>query len=107
MKISALPVAIFSFLIVGLCTRALAQVRPDTGRMGPVLLVPDAVWDGVSDTPHPGWVVLVGGDTIEAVGPLEAVTVPQAASRIELTGTTLIPGLIEGHSHLFLHSYDE
>jgi imidazolonepropionase-like amidohydrolase len=32
---------------------------------------------------------------------------PAGAQRLELAGTTLIPGLIEGHSHLFLHPYDE
>jgi imidazolonepropionase-like amidohydrolase len=107
MKIPARSATILSFLIVGLWTRGLAQVRPDTGRAAPILLVPDAVWDGVSDTPHRGWVVLIGGDTISRVGPLEAITVPRDATRIELRGTTVIPGLIEGHSHLFLHPYDE
>ncbi len=77
----------------------------DTARVS--LLVPDAVWDGVADAPHHGWVVVVHGSRIEAVGPGGSVTVPSGATRIELAGTTLIPGLIEGHSHLFLHPYNE
>src|SRR5690348_10199933 len=73
----------------------------------PVLIAPQAVWDGVADAPHPGWVVLVRGARIEAVGPAARVAVPGDAERIELPGATLIPGLIEGHSHLFLHPYNE
>ena len=72
----------------------------------PVLLLPDAVWDGVADAPHRGWAVLVRGSKIEAAGPAGSITAP-GADRVELPGTTLIPGLIEGHSHLFLHPYNE
>ena len=83
--------------------RAGAETKPTT----PTLLVPDAVWDAVADAPHPGWVVLVRGPRIEAVGPAAQVAMPAGAERIALPGTTLIPGLIEGHSHLFLHPYNE
>jgi imidazolonepropionase-like amidohydrolase len=69
----------------------------------PVVLVPDAVWTGTSDVPERGWVVVVRGNRIEAAGPAAGVTVPADAERVALPGTTLIPGLIEGHSHLFLH----
>lgn len=72
----------------------------------PVVLVPDAVWDGLADTPHRGWVVLVRGSKIEAAGPAASIAA-DGADRMELPGTTLIPGLIEGHSHLFLHPYSE
>jgi imidazolonepropionase-like amidohydrolase len=72
-----------------------------------VLLAPDAVWDGVSEAPQKGWVVVVRGPRIEAVGPAARTPAPSGAERIPLPGTTLIPGLIEGHSHLFLHPYDE
>ena len=71
------------------------------------LLVPDRVWDGVANQPQEGWVVLVRGDRIEAVGPRAQVTAPAGAATINLPGTTLIPGLIEGHSHLLLHPYNE
>jgi len=71
------------------------------------LLVPARVWDGVENQPHDGWAVLVRGDRIEAVGPRAQLTVPSDATTIELAGTTLLPGLIEGHSHLLLHPYNE
>jgi imidazolonepropionase-like amidohydrolase len=87
--------------------RAAAQTptAPDSARAR--LLVPDAVWDGIADAPRRGWVVLVRGRKIEAVGPEARVSAPGGAERVTLAGTTLIPGLIEGHSHLFLHPYDE
>lgn len=69
------------------------------------LLRPDAVFDGESAVLHKGWVVLVRGNRIEAVGP--DVKAPSEASVLALPRTTLMPGLIEGHSHLFLHPYNE
>ncbi len=84
---------------------ALAAQAPDTAAA--TLLVPDAVWDGVADAPNAGWVVLVRGERIVAVGPAASVRAPRSVTRVALPGTTLIPGLIEGHAHLFLHPYDE
>jgi len=68
------------------------------------LLKPDRVFDG--EVMHKDWVVLVKGNKIEIVG---GMTFKLAANTriIELPGTTLLPGLIEGHSHLFLHPYNE
>jgi imidazolonepropionase-like amidohydrolase len=71
------------------------------------LLRPDRVFDAVSEQVHEGWVVLVTGERIAAVGPAADVRAPAGASMIELRGLTLTPGLIEGHSHLLLHPYNE
>jgi imidazolonepropionase-like amidohydrolase len=70
-----------------------------------LLLKPAQVFDGVDPKPHPGWSVLVEGDKIAAAGPNLAV--PAGARLIDLPGSTLMPGMIEGHSHLFLHPYNE
>jgi imidazolonepropionase-like amidohydrolase len=51
--------------------------------------------------------VVVRGNRIESVGRADSTRTPAGATRIALPGTTLIPGLIEGHSHLFLHPYNE
>ena len=71
------------------------------------VLIPDAVWDGAADRIQRGWIVVAYGDRISFAGPADRVTYPADAEQITLAGTTLIPGLIEGHSHLFLHPYDE
>ncbi len=73
----------------------------------PVLLVPDRVWNAVDDAPHDGWAVLVRGDRIEAVGPRGQISVPSDAKTITLPGTTLMPGMTEGHGHELLHPYNE
>jgi len=70
-----------------------------------ILLRPARVFDGVNPQPHPGWSILVEGDRIAAVGP--NLSAPTNARTIDLPGTTLLPGMIEGHSHLFLHPYNE
>jgi imidazolonepropionase-like amidohydrolase len=63
------------------------------------------VFDGVDPRPHSGWEVVVQGDRIVAAG--LNVVAPAGAKVIDLPGETLIPGMIEGHSHLFLHPYNE
>ncbi len=69
------------------------------------LLRPAAVFDGREM--HPGWAVLVRGEKIEAAGPAAEIIAPNDAQIIDLPNDTLIPGLIEGHGHLFLHPYNE
>jgi imidazolonepropionase-like amidohydrolase len=71
------------------------------------LLRPARVFDGVTADGHEGWVVLVRGERIAGVGPASRVPAPTNARVIELPGTTLLPGLIDAHSHLLLHPYDE
>ncbi|MHB1863611.1 MAG: metal-dependent hydrolase family protein [Gemmatimonadaceae bacterium] len=71
------------------------------------LLIPEQVWTGIDPVPHQGWVVLVAGHRITAVGPRDQVHVPAGATTVTLPGTTLIPGMIEAHSHMFLHPYNE
>lgn len=84
-------------------TAAAQQTTPAPQRW---LLRPARVFDGVAAQPHEGWAVLVEGDHITGAGP--AASLNAAGARVvDLPGTTLIPGLIEGHSHLLLHPYNE
>ena len=71
-----------------------------------ILLRPARVFDGMSERSREGWVVLVHGDRIAAVGPAAEVSAA-GAQIIELPGATLLPGLIDAHTHLLLHPYDE
>lgn len=70
-----------------------------------ILLKPDRVFDGKAM--HENWVVLVEGNSIQQVGKIGSFKIPKGTSEIQLQGKTLMPGLIEGHSHLLLHPYNE
>lgn len=72
-----------------------------------LLLKPDRVFTATDTQARAGWAVLVQGDRIAAVGPLTSLQIPTGARVLELPGTTLMPGLIEAHAHLFLHPYNE
>ena len=99
-----------------LAALSLSAVAPTLGAQGSApatpkpratLLRPASVWDGVSDAPRSGVVVLVVDDKVEAVGPASSVTVPAGTQVVDLPGLTLTPGMIEAHSHVLLHPYNE
>lgn len=69
------------------------------------LIRPSRVFDG--ESMQDGWAVRVVGDRIAAAGPSASMEAQERDRVIDLPGATLLPGLIEGHSHLFLHPYDE
>ncbi len=71
-----------------------------------ILLRPARVWTA-GESVHPGWVVLVEGERITAAGPPETVKIPAGANMVDLPGETLVPGLMDLHSHLLLHPYNE
>ena len=71
----------------------------------PTILRPAAVFDGVDI--HQGWTVVVQGTTILAAGPGAESSAPAGATTIDLPRMTLLPGLIDAHTHIFLHPYNE
>ena len=71
-----------------------------------VLLRPAQVWTA-GEPVHPGWAVLVQGNRIAAVGPAAGMDIPPGAQVLDLPGHTLVPGLMDIHSHLLLHPYNE
>ncbi len=68
---------------------------------------PARVFDAATGGTREGWAVLVSGNRIVAVGPRDQISVPPGAREIDLPDATLLPGLIDAHSHLFLHPYNE
>jgi imidazolonepropionase-like amidohydrolase len=86
---------------------ALALSTRSAAQSSSIILKPARVFDG--DAVHEGWAVRVNLDRIDAVGPGDTVAGPAVAGAtvIDLPGTTLAPGLIEGHSHVLLHAYSE
>ncbi|WP_282075412.1 metal-dependent hydrolase family protein [Maribacter aquivivus] len=69
------------------------------------LLKPDQVFDGAEL--HSNWVVLVEGNQITYAGSANGISLPNNTTEIDLAGSTLMPGIIEGHSHVLLHPYNE
>lgn len=92
---------------LGVMLAVMAATASATGAKGDVLLVPDRVWTAEGDAAHAGWAVLVHDGAIAAVGPANTIHAPAGTQRIALPGTTLTPGLIDLHSHVFLHPYNE
>src|SRR5436190_10000137 len=102
---------VFSLVIV----LAFAEMIPSAQTQSPgpkppdatYLLKPAHIFDGESAQLHDGWAVLVRGERIEAVGAASEIKAPAEAMVIDLPGMTLMPGLIEAHSHILLHPYSE
>lgn len=87
-------------LLLVLCTGSLISFSQDKY----ILLKPGRIFDG--EAMHEGWVVLIRNNKIENAG-IMSFKLPAGTEIIELKEMTLLPGLIEGHSHLFLHPYNE
>jgi len=96
------------FTLVMVAAVSLSPMRPATAQSPQALVLkPARVFDGLTAELHSGWEVVVIGGWITAAGPADRLQRPARARVIELPGLTLMPGLIEGHSHLLLHPYDE
>jgi imidazolonepropionase-like amidohydrolase len=100
-QIEKMKIKIISTLVCLLCCSS--QILAQTANKQ-ILLKPDRVFDGTQM--HTDWVVLVKNNKIEDAGPMR-FKLTADAQIIELKGMTLLPGLIEGHSHLLLHPYNE
>jgi imidazolonepropionase-like amidohydrolase len=93
----------FVLVVFGCLAAALPSAQGPTPA-AVTILKPARVFDG--EAMHEGWAVRVRGDRIEAVGADAGTPVP-GARVVDLPGATLTPGLVEGHSHVLLHPYNE
>jgi imidazolonepropionase-like amidohydrolase len=99
-------------LLLGVLAGQAAGAEAGRGDSGeamrtPLLLVAARVFDAEDGQTHAGWSVLVTSNRIAAVGPASQISAPPDTVRVELGDTTLLPGLMDIHSHLFLHPYSE
>ena len=100
------PVATLA-LLLGACAGQLGAQRGAAAPARAMVLRPARVFDGVGPATREGVIVVVRGERIEAVGLAAEVAVPTGAEVIDLPGLTLLPGLIDAHSHVLLHPYNE
>jgi imidazolonepropionase-like amidohydrolase len=99
---SVRPLTVFGVLVVAVVAGLGAQGQP--AGTAAIVLRPARVFDG--EAMHEGWAVRIVGDRIDAAGPAGNVAAGNARV-VELAGLTLTPGLVEGHSHVLLHPYNE
>ena len=97
---------LLSLATLSLLAGAGRAAAPEPAAAKAVLIQAERVWTG-DGAAHAGWGVLVAGGRIQAVGPADKLAAPPDAERIALPGKTLIPGLIDLHSHVLLHPYNE
>ena len=102
------------FILLGLAWSRLPGSGMEVPRSGQspnssFLLIPERVFDSPSGQTRPQMAVLVSSNRIAAVGPPREIRRRAAANTavIELPGMTLLPGLMDLHSHVFLHPYNE
>lgn len=112
--LSSVAAALFSariitatLLLALLASLSTAQTPQPPAPDAVLLLKPARIFDGESAQLQTDWVVLVRGEKIEAVGPAREIRAPAGARIIELRGLTLMPGMIDAHSHVLLHPYSE
>jgi imidazolonepropionase-like amidohydrolase len=106
---SSLGILVTCAIGVATCLAGEGDDKAGAAGDGPpvIVLKPARVFDGIGATAHDGWVVVVRGTKIDAVGPADKVDVPAGARVVALPNTTLLPGLIDAHTHVLLHPYNE
>ncbi len=62
--------------------------------------------DGTSDTPRHNQIIVIRGNRIESVSDAASAKMPAGANVIDLSQKTVLPGLIDSHTHIFLQGED-
>ena len=62
--------------------------------------------DGKSETPRHDQVIVIRGHLIDSVSDAAGAKIPQGAAVIDLSKETVLPGLIDSHTHIFLQGED-
>ena len=112
-KTSVLMAVSLCVLLTG-ASRALAQSRPALSPevqryvrvSAPVVALTHVrVLDGTGSAPKENQTVIISGDKMQSVGDASAASIPAGAQALDLTGYTVIPGLV-GHARAHVLSLD-
>ena len=93
-SLNRLCLCVFICLIIS-CSDSAVSVNEnvDLALVGPRLI------DGTGNDPIQDSVLLIGQGTIQAVGPRQSIEIPEGTETINLSGKTIIPGLVDLHAH--------
>ena len=98
-RLSAVPVTIALLSLGGVaCQRS--TVEPTVPASTATALTNARVIDGTGGAPLEQATVIISNGTIEAVGVASAVTIPEGATVVDMTGKTIMPGMINAHGHV-------
>jgi imidazolonepropionase-like amidohydrolase len=98
------------FALVVVAASCLAQQAPKAASAPQVTYIrAGRLFTGTSDNAHENMVIAVLGDRIQSVTPANAASIPAGAPVIDLSRATVLPGLIDCHTHLGSRAdrYDE
>ena len=85
------------------CTAGIAQT---SAALNPTVIRAGTLIDPRSDALKHNQLIVIRGERIEAVGDAATVKQPEGANVIDLSSATVLPGMIESHTHLFLQGED-
>ena len=81
-------------------TFALVCVNPVLANEGTIAFVGGTIIDGTDAEPLPDSVLVVTDGRVRSVGPRAAVSIPEGADVIDVSGKYLMPGMINAHGHV-------
>ncbi len=95
-----------SSLMLLLSSAAIGQSNPPAPPPQVAVIRAGTLIDPRTDAPKHNQVIVIRGDKIESVGDASSAQVPAGAKVIDLSNATVLPGLIESHTHIFLQGED-
>ena len=93
-------------LLLAVCVSASAQESGSTNPQPVTVIRAGSLIDGKSNTPRHDQMIVVRGNRIESVGDAATARIPTGATVIDLSKATVLPGLIDSHTHIFLQGED-
>ena len=93
-------------LILAIVVSAVAQQSGNRESDAWTVIRAGLLIDGKSDKPRQDQVIIVRGNRIESVSDAATARIPAGAAVIDLTKATVLPGLIDCHTHIFLQGED-
>jgi imidazolonepropionase-like amidohydrolase len=81
-------------------------LAPAAGAQNVTAIRAGVLIDGASAAPRRNQVIVVRGNRIESVGDAGTTPIPDGARVVDLSRATVLPGLIDAHTHIFLQGED-